>query len=484
MKGLPEEVSQSSDGLEASQEHSLLVSSATVRERSAADSFERIGMSYTIDAYSDSIATKVKHRSFSYDHIISMEVTNLVYFTERYMEFLPSKSLNKAWSMEKEVNVETHPTTTNFPSTMVDKVIKLEGGDDFEFSAPICSDSDNCIPAVENTSVGAPDWLQTSLSFKYMLDNSSSEDQTIPQKPLDIEVNEAFQCHSENLVFPTSLSSCMSEYINSSFNQKFSAVTSWKDRPCSTDPLFRSLGELVCDNVISHRLSLECQDDPKLNSSEDSIFDPQLVDTFENSLRHLSKEEWDALRTMEDSPHKFLHSIQVLRKSCSSSARKQEDKGLYLSITSTNRRTDEHTNGRFESEKTQGSKEFTDKLQAFMRQSSLEVKRASSNARFTGAKSRVSVVFYSTTQDGSKAFKDCNRVRSILKSLVGTYYDERSVSEREEHGQELRGALNITRLIVPTLYVEGKYLVGIESILHLNKRGRLSSILGKVIVSG
>ena len=96
---------------------------------------------------------------------------------------------------------------------------------------------------------------------------------------------------------------------------------------------------------------------------------------------------------------------------------------------------------------------------------------------------------YSTNDRAeADAYEDCNAARAILISLVGTSFDEKSISLHPYHEIELKNALNIPMaeevLVVPTLYVRGEYVVGIDNIMQLYKKGELGSLLLEALPHG
>lgn len=95
------------------------------------------------------------------------------------------------------------------------------------------------------------------------------------------------------------------------------------------------------------------------------------------------------------------------------------------------------------------------------------------------------VVFYSTSsQTDVHAYEDSNAVRAILISLVGASFDEKSVSQHPEYEQELKSALNTPTALVPTVYVRGRFIAGVDNILNLYKKGALGSMLSDTLAHG
>jgi hypothetical protein len=110
------------------------------------------------------------------------------------------------------------------------------------------------------------------------------------------------------------------------------------------------------------------------------------------------------------------------------------------------------------------------------------------------------VTLYTTSEraDESDAYDECVAARGILTSLVGpSAVNEKSISLHPEHEVELKQALRLLGrgstlntaaavaeeevvVLVPTVCVKGKaqtYVVGIDNIMRLYKKGALGSLL-------
>lgn len=367
------------------------------------------------------------------------------------------------------------------------------------------------------------DNLWRALSFKYMLNDNGSDklDCLISElNPAAFRIDEAnatFVC-SEHVVVATSGLCAEGEGTCARPSPDFSPAISLKDWLPSTnypsnclyleDSLECSVFDLVepfqpCTSAPPHHsndslrartmhLQVDASPSPSLQDLEDfnlmytrveetvhtstiaeedyaaPIFDPEMLNSFEQAMQILSKEEWDALRGMEDSPRHFLRLVKVLKKSSSNSMQNLKANASECA----------------EPLDIKLKKLSVEKKLAFMRQNSLEVKKAFAK-QLSLRQGRANVVFYSlTTQANPKMYADCNQVRKILQSLVGVSYDERSISELPEHKQELSCALNISAAIVPTIFVKGKYLVGIDSIIQLYLKGLLDSMLQEAVSFG
>eukprot|EP00250_Pteridium_aquilinum_P000866 c11042_g1_i1 orf=357-1892(-) len=94
-------------------------------------------------------------------------------------------------------------------------------------------------------------------------------------------------------------------------------------------------------------------------------------------------------------------------------------------------------------------------------------------------------VLYSTnSRTDINAYEDSNAVRAILISLVGSSFDEKSLSQHPDYEQELKNALNLPVVAVPTVCVRGKYIAGIDNIMQLFKKGLLGSLLLETLPHG
>ncbi|KAH7444666.1 hypothetical protein KP509_02G087100 [Ceratopteris richardii] len=88
------------------------------------------------------------------------------------------------------------------------------------------------------------------------------------------------------------------------------------------------------------------------------------------------------------------------------------------------------------------------------------------------------VVLYTTNlRTDIDAYEDSNAARAILISLMGADFNEKSVSKNPFFEQELKVALNLPVVQVPTVCIKGKYIPGIDNIMQLFKKGILNSLL-------
>lgn len=363
-----------------------------------------------------------------------------------------------------------------------------------------------------------PDNLQRALSFKYMFNDYSSKNQDFLNSGLNpaasqIDDRNARVQHGDDLVLEgegdsasPKFSSAISlrEWLPSSNHRSNPPGYLQGDLEPSILDAFQTYGSYTSEQGAPHHSSdsrkanlVNAQgvsnQSPSVQYQEGTgnlstrveecgapVFDPEMLDSFENAMKQLSKEEWDAVRGMEDSPRNFLRLVKALKKSSSNCIRNQ--KAFADSMEGMD------SKDRFEPVKPLDMKLrklSLEKKVAFMRQNSLEVKKAVANKLIKEDQERASVVFYSTTtRRNAKIYGDCNQVRNILQSLVGVYYVERSISELLEHEQELEHVLNVSAVIVPTIYVKGKYLVGVDSIMQLYKKGLLGAMLQEAMSFG
>ncbi|KAI5062324.1 hypothetical protein GOP47_0022863 [Adiantum capillus-veneris] len=342
--------------------------------------------------------------------------------------------------------------------------------------------------------------LQREISFKYMFNhNSGSERKNSLYSNVDAlhtPVHEATAaiCISDSLAFATahlyegegtgspsspqfSTTTSLKDWLPSSSHPLTPAISLLSDRKC---PISETLHILPSQSASNYLPTLQCQDRLELEDFGIPVFDPEMVDSFENAVRNLSKEEWNAVRSIEDSPHNFLRLVKALRKSRSNSVCSQNKNAENLNFDTMKPDSNAGKDAKdcCEPWKLPDRKcKYAENMRAFMRQNSLDIGKAFFQVRARDDTGMTSVVFYSTAEVGSKAYEDCSHVRSILQSLMGISFEEKSVSEHQEDEQELRHALNISVAIVPTIYVRGKYIVGIDNILHLHKKGLLGSML-------
>ncbi|XP_024387297.1 uncharacterized protein [Physcomitrium patens] len=86
------------------------------------------------------------------------------------------------------------------------------------------------------------------------------------------------------------------------------------------------------------------------------------------------------------------------------------------------------------------------------------------------------VVLYLTSLRGiRKTFEDCHSLRMILQSH-SVWVDERDVSMHAEFRQELRDLLD-GPVIVPRLFIKGRYIGGSDEVRKLHEDGKLSDLL-------
>ncbi|MCO5578580.1 hypothetical protein L7F22_032424 [Adiantum nelumboides] len=91
---------------------------------------------------------------------------------------------------------------------------------------------------------------------------------------------------------------------------------------------------------------------------------------------------------------------------------------------------------------------------------------------------KVRVVLYSTSsKEDVHAFEDSNAARVILRSVAGTAFEEKNISQDAEYEKELKRALNTESALVPTVCVKGRYITGLDDIMQMYKRGVLRSLV-------
>lgn len=432
---------------------------------------------------------------------------------------------------------------------------------------PTCETTSNA----EDTPISTPDdrsWipdnLQRALSFKYIFNDNSSEKQDSPNPAVNSAASQLSEANardynSDGLVFASARLLSEGEGNSALSSPDSSAAASLKDwlpsdnhplkltddfkggfEPCileafqgtqlrpgqQTTPHLLPNSKTVrskyvgggSDKLLDNALKkgLECQEEAdklsiKIENCEAPVFDPELLDSFEKAMKQLSKEEWNAVRSMEDSPQTFLHLVNSLKRSSSNSVRNPKaitmtSAGLFaiarngdgncmngnanhVSVAANANNIVETGHGGppilfAKPDDGKLKKFFQEKKLPIRRQNSWELKKSTAKARRDDGE-RVILVFYSTTsQTDTKLYEDCNQVRGILMSLVGVSYDERSISEHLEHEQELKHALDVSSAVVPTIYVKGKYVVGVDSIVQLYKKGMLGSMLKEALSIG
>ncbi|XP_043715405.1 uncharacterized protein At5g39865-like [Telopea speciosissima] len=97
--------------------------------------------------------------------------------------------------------------------------------------------------------------------------------------------------------------------------------------------------------------------------------------------------------------------------------------------------------------------------------------RTTRSISFPGAEKRI-VVYYTSLRVVRKTFEDCRTVRSILRGFrVST--DERDLSMDAGFLEELQTILGSKELMLPRVFIGGRYLGGAEEIRQLNETGEL-----------
>ena len=93
------------------------------------------------------------------------------------------------------------------------------------------------------------------------------------------------------------------------------------------------------------------------------------------------------------------------------------------------------------------------------------------------------VVLYTTSMKGMrKAYEDCIKVRGIIERYIvgssGVVLEERDVSLHLEYRNELRELLQKV-VTVPRLFINGRYIGGVEKISTLVEQGKLQALLNQ-----
>ncbi|KAH7297017.1 hypothetical protein KP509_26G049400 [Ceratopteris richardii] len=107
---------------------------------------------------------------------------------------------------------------------------------------------------------------------------------------------------------------------------------------------------------------------------------------------------------------------------------------------------------------------------------------SSSRARATPPP-QTKVVLYSSSSkvDSACAYEECNVARAIIVSIVGdAAIEERIISEHPEYEQELKKGLNTENVQIPTVYANGRYIAGLDDLMHLYKKGILTTFLSNI----
>ncbi|XP_042513624.1 uncharacterized protein At5g39865-like [Macadamia integrifolia] len=88
-----------------------------------------------------------------------------------------------------------------------------------------------------------------------------------------------------------------------------------------------------------------------------------------------------------------------------------------------------------------------------------------------GAEKRI-VVYYTSLRVVRKTFEDCRTVRSILKGFR-VFIDERDLSMDAGLLEELKSILGSKELMLPRVFISGRYVGGAEEIRQLHETGEL-----------
>ncbi|KAH7301170.1 hypothetical protein KP509_23G015000 [Ceratopteris richardii] len=194
--------------------------------------------------------------------------------------------------------------------------------------------------------------------------------------------------------------------------------------PSSSVPLSESLSKTVVKN------------NPPTDSHS-PLFDPDMVASYEEALKNISEDNWNAC--LVDSPSNSQRA----------SATKVMERRSKMAVY----------------EEANIQKEVDGKLCVNLSRYSLRCPPGGD----------ATLVLYTTTLRGiRKTFEDCNCVRSILQTYR-LRIDERDVSMHLGFLNELRGLMD--RLVsVPRLFIRGRYIGGVEEVTRLHDNGELNEL--------
>ncbi|KMT17089.1 hypothetical protein BVRB_2g041430 [Beta vulgaris subsp. vulgaris] len=98
-----------------------------------------------------------------------------------------------------------------------------------------------------------------------------------------------------------------------------------------------------------------------------------------------------------------------------------------------------------------------------------------SSIRFPGTEDRV-VLYFTSLRGIRRTREDCDAVRMILRAYK-VFVDERDVSMDAAYKKELLGLLGEKHVSLPHVFINGRYLGGVDVVRQLNETGELRKIL-------
>ncbi|KAL2337160.1 hypothetical protein Fmac_011606 [Flemingia macrophylla] len=104
-----------------------------------------------------------------------------------------------------------------------------------------------------------------------------------------------------------------------------------------------------------------------------------------------------------------------------------------------------------------------------------EAEEACTAFRLAGTEDRI-VVYLTSLRGIRRTFEDCNAVRMILKGFR-VWVDERDVSMDFAYREELQRALGERHVVLPQVFVRGKYVGGADVIKGLFESGELAKMI-------
>ncbi|XP_051131744.1 uncharacterized protein At5g39865-like [Andrographis paniculata] len=111
----------------------------------------------------------------------------------------------------------------------------------------------------------------------------------------------------------------------------------------------------------------------------------------------------------------------------------------------------------------------------FLLNESLQTAEAASRIQPPPGADRCVVVYFTSLRIVRRTFEDCNTLRSMLQSFR-VPIDERDISIDSQYADELRrilGATDSSRLPLPRVFIDGRYVGGAEEMRRLFNSGEL-----------
>lgn len=177
-----------------------------------------------------------------------------------------------------------------------------------------------------------------------------------------------------------------------------------------------------------------------LTEPDSPLFDPALLASYEKALKELRKEDWSIADDASDLFEKMRLTKETAMDVDAEPSENCEEASVVPSST----------------------------IQSFDPLSEFEWRCPPGGEE--------AAVLYTTTLHGiRKTFEDCNNVRDILKGFnVG--FHERDVSMHATYRNELRELLG-GRVSVPSMFIKGRYIGGVDDAVRLHEEGKLSALL-------